>query len=237
MQYGRVKLLALTLLYSGLTGAQAQSVKDIEGNLYKTVTIGDQVWMAENLKTSKYSNGDSIGTTFPATLDITSENSPEYQWFYDDNDNNLPTYGRLYTWYAATDKRNICPSGWHVPTDEEWTVLTGYLIGKGYGYKGKGSDISKSLAATSGWIKNSLEGNVGYDQESNNRTGFTALPGGYRYGSGLFNGIGSFGYWWSASEVYSTAAWYRSLSDHHNYVYRDSSNKQNGVSVRCIKDN
>ena len=99
-----------------------------------------------------------------------------------------------------------------------------------------GSEISKSIAAISGWITNSIAGNVGNDQTSNNCSGFTAFAGGYRYGSGLFNGFGSFSYWWSASEVYTTTAWYRSLSDHRNDVYRGSTSKQNGVSVRCVKD-
>jgi uncharacterized protein (TIGR02145 family) len=193
MQHKNIKLFALTLFWLGLTGLQAQTVIDIDGNVYKTVTIGTQVWMKENLKTTKYSNGDSIGTTTPATLDITSENKPKYQWAYDGNENYVATYGRLYTWYALTDSRNVCPTGWHVPIDEEWTILTDYLTNKGYGYKGNGNEITKSMAATSGWTKNSLIGNVGNNQTSNNRSGFTAFAGGYRYGNGSFNGFGSYG--------------------------------------------
>src|SRR5688500_14669040 len=106
------------------------TVTDIEGNVYHTVTIGTQVWMAENLKTTKYRNGDLIGTTIPATLDISSESAPKYQWAYNGEESIVATYGRLYTWYAVTDSRNVCPTGWHVPSDAEWTTLTTYLGGE-----------------------------------------------------------------------------------------------------------
>ena len=86
------------------------TIKDIDGNVYITVTIGTQVWMVENLKTTKYRNGDLIGTTTPATKDITNETTPKYQWAYNGNESNVDIYGRLYTWYAVTDSRNICPT-------------------------------------------------------------------------------------------------------------------------------
>ena len=95
---------------------------------------GSQVWMVENLKTTIYRNGDLVGTTTPATLDITSENTPEYQWAYDGIESNVVTYGRLYTWYAVTDSRNICPTGWHFPSDAVWITLIDYLKNNGYGY-------------------------------------------------------------------------------------------------------
>jgi uncharacterized protein (TIGR02145 family) len=182
MQYKIEILFAITLFCIGLTEPKAQTVKDIDGNIYKTVTIGTQVWIVENLKTTKYSNGDSIGTTTPATLDITTEKIPKYQWSYDGDERNVATYGRLYTWYAASDNRNLCPTGWHLPTDSEWTTLTDYLTNNGYGYKGTASEITKSMAATSGWTTNSIEGNVGNDQMRNNKSGFSAFAGGYRYG-------------------------------------------------------
>ena len=105
------------------------TVVDIDGNSYKTVKIGSQEWMAENLKTTKYRNGDSIKTTIPSTLDLTNETSPKYQWAYGGIESNVATYGRLYTWYAVTDSRNVCPIGWHIPSDSEWTILTNYLGG------------------------------------------------------------------------------------------------------------
>ena len=89
----------------------------MDGNVYTSVTIGTQVWMVENLKTTKYRNGDLIGTTTPSTLDISAEATPKYQWAYSGDGNNVNTYGRLYTWYAVTDTGNTCPLGWNVPTD------------------------------------------------------------------------------------------------------------------------
>ena len=181
-----IKFFALTLFYIGLTGCQTNSVKDIDGNVYPTITIGTQVWMAENLKTTKYRNGDLIGTTTPATLDIEGEITPKYQWAYAGNESNVATHGRLYTWYVATDSRNVCPKEWYVPTDAEWTTLTDYLIKKGYGYGGgyKGMDIAKSLAATSGSVADETPGSTGNDQLSNNSTGFTAITGGARLEDG-----------------------------------------------------
>ena len=112
----------ITSLYN-----ETAPVTDIDGNQYNTVTIGNQVWMAENLKTTKYQNGDEIGTTTPATLDISGETSPKYQWAYNGSEANVNTYGRLYTWYAVADERNICPAGWHVPSDDEWKTLEMFL--------------------------------------------------------------------------------------------------------------
>jgi uncharacterized protein (TIGR02145 family) len=99
---------------------------DKDGNIYNSVTIGTQMWITENLKTTKYSNGDAIPTT---TLDISLESTPKYQWAYGDDSTNIATYGRLYTWYAVIDSRNICPTGWHVPTDAEWETLKTNLGG------------------------------------------------------------------------------------------------------------
>jgi uncharacterized protein (TIGR02145 family) len=218
------------------TTAASGTVTDVDGNIYNTITIGTQVWMKENLKTTKYRNGDSIGTTTPATLDISGESTPKYQWAYDGNESNVATYGRLYTWYAITDSRNVCPSGWHVPTDAEWTTLFNYLTNNGYGYGGSGSNIAKSMAATSGWTTNTTAGTVGNDQASNNSSGFSALPGGYRLLNGAYDLIGGFGYWWSSTEYDSTVAWNRFMTYNYSDVLRNYPNKQSGFSVRCLRD-
>ena len=152
-------------------------VKDVEGNVYKTVQIGGQLWMAENLNTAHYNNGEEILTTER----IDNESTPRYQWTYDDSQKNAATYGRLYTWYAVTDSRGVCPIGWHLPDNAEWTTLKDYLINNGYGYGGDGDDIAKSMAATKLWNTDPTAGNVGNDLASNNSSGFTALPGGNRY--------------------------------------------------------
>ena len=130
--YFRVKVTAgnCDAVYSDtilISVTEFGTVVDIEGNIYKTVKIGTQWWMAENLRTSKYNTGDSIGTTYPETLNISVESAPKYQWVYPGGESSLATYGRLYTWYAITDSSALCPTGWHVPSDAEWTVLTDYL--------------------------------------------------------------------------------------------------------------
>ena len=212
-------------------------VADVEGNEYGTVKIGDQWWMTENLKTTKYNNGELINTTTPATLNILYENESKYQWAFGGNESNVATFGRLYTWYSVTDSRGICPLTWHVPTDAEWTSLTDYLINNNFGYGGGGPDIAKSLAAISGWNANATPGNIGNDQVNNNSSGFTALPDGDRMPGGTFELIGIYAGFWSSSESSATNAWYRGLYNNLNYVIRDNANKKYGGAIRCVKDN
>ena len=207
-----------------LTVSDGATLTDIDGNVYNTVTIGTQVWMKENLKVTKYRNGDAIGTTTPATKDISGETSPKYQWAYDGNESNASTYGRLYTWYAATDSRGLCPTGWHLPTDTEWTTLTDYLGGTSVA----GGKLKE--AGTTHWSSPNTS--------ADNSSGFTALPGSYRgyYGSSFFT-IGDIGYWWSATEIYTASAWIRNLYYNLSYAYRNYvPYKPYGFSVRCVRD-
>jgi len=210
-------------------------VKDFEGNEYKTVKIGKQRWMAENLKTAHYNNGDDILTTSW----IEGESAPKYQWAYEGNESNVATYGRLYTWHAVTDSRKVCPKGWHVPTDAEWTTLTDYLTNNGYGYEGDGDDIAKSMASTTGWNTDPTAGNVGNDQASNNSSGFTALPGGNRYLGQDFILLGDAGSWWSSTENTGDTkmAYWRDIHRSLSKVQRINYYKWFGFSVRCLKDN
>jgi uncharacterized protein (TIGR02145 family) len=151
------------------------TVTDVEGNVYNTVTIGNQTWMKENLKVTKYRDGTAIGTT---TASIPNDSSSKYQWAYNGAESNVSTYGRLYTWYAATDSRGVCPSGWHLPTNAEWTTLITYL-----GESVAGGKMKE--AGTTHWISP----NTG----ATNSSGFTALPGGYRNGSAAFGSMGHSG--------------------------------------------
>jgi uncharacterized protein (TIGR02145 family) len=128
MQHKNVKLFVVTLFCIGLTRLQAQTVKDIDGNVYKTVTIGKQVWMAENLKTAKYNDGKTI----PLVTDNTewsNLSAPAYCW-YNNDIANKEVYGALYNWYTVNTNK-VCPKGWHIPIDAEWTTLTTYLGGEG----------------------------------------------------------------------------------------------------------
>jgi len=219
----------------------SSTIKDIDGNVYHSVTIGTQVWMLENLKTTKYRNGDPI----PNIRDETQWKKQTSGGYcdYDNNVSNANIYGRLYNWYAVNDSRNIAPTGWHVPSNAEWNTLINYLINNGFGYGGSGNDIAKSMAATTGWYVSSVVGNIGNDPASNNKSGFTALPSGDRGYTGSFLGIGYDCSWWSTTEhkSYSDEAYFRNLYQDSDYVWgdgdRDGRDKISGSSVRCVKDN
>lgn len=200
------------------------NVTDVDGNLYHSVKIGSQIWTVENLKTTKYRNGNLIGTTSPATLDISAQNTPKYQWTFGDNESNVATYGRLYTWYAATDSRNVCPAGWHVPTDSEWTTLTTYLGGESVA----GGKLKE--AGTSHWISP----NTG----ATNSCGFSALPGGYRSNDGTFYANGYSGTWWSSTEGSTSTYLARVLGVGFDFsrANRGYTIESGGLSIRCVKD-
>ena len=202
------------------TGYINETITDIDGNVYKTVKIGTQVWMAENLKVTHYRNGDPI-------LNITDNT----QWDslttgaycnYNNDPNNAITYGRLYNWYAVTDSRNLAPIGWRVPTDAEWQTLINYLGGDDVA----GGKIKE--AGTTHWSSP----NTGATNES----GFTALPGGARADSGSFDLLGSNATFWSSTETNSNYAWYRRLTYNGASVDRDIGDKRHGVSVRLVRD-
>jgi uncharacterized protein (TIGR02145 family) len=199
------------------------TVTDVDGNVYHTIAIGTQIWMVENLKTSRYRNGDLIGTTNPVTLDIQSESTPKYQWSYDGNENNATTYGKLYTWNAINDNRKLTPAGWHIPNNEEWTILMHFL----------GETVAGGKLKETGSV-HWLSPNTG----ATNETGFMALPCGYRSVSGNFGNLGNFGYWWSADEYYPNPnfAWIWYLNNENSSLNNSPSSKGTGFSVRCIQD-
>jgi len=196
-------------------------VKDYDGNYYKAVMIGNQIWMTENLKVTHYRNGDAISLVNDNTAwcNLTTGAYCNYN-----NDVNIATtYGRLYNWYTVVDSRNLCPAGWHVPSNAEWDTLVTYLGGFSVA-RGKMKETG-----TSHW--NSP--NTGATNES----GFTALPGGSRHeSSGSFEYIGTMGYWWSTTEYSSVNAWIRNLVHGDANAYTAGSSKKMGFSVRCLKD-
>lgn len=211
------------------------TVTDIDGNVYNTVTIGTQVWMAENLKVTKYRDGTAIPNVTSASTwtGLTSGAYCDY--------NNLPanavTYGKLYNWYAVNNSKNIAPVGWHVPTDAEWTTLANYLIANGGNYDGTttGNKIAKALAAKTDWTTSTNPGAIGNVLSTNNSSGFSALPGGYRNDVGTFLGVGG-GYWWSSSNTTDYDAVSRYLSSTDNNLKIASYLMEDGLSVRCVKD-
>lgn len=188
-----------------------------DGNLYKWIRIGDQIWMAENLKylpSVQYLGVNSFTTPYYYVYDYNSTNVTDAKATA-----NYKTYGVLYNWKAACSS---CPKGWHLPSDAEWTQLTEYLGG----ISGAGAKLKES--GTTHWYNP----NTG----TTNETGFTALPGGYRNNIGALFGIGSMGVWWSATEFDTSKAWERHLHCNYSNIYVDNFSKEGSVSVRCVRD-
>ena len=199
------------------TSTSAQTVTDIDGNVYQTVTIGTQVWLAENLKTTKYNDGTSIPNEMNGTTWAGLTNGA-YCW--NNNDENYKNiYGVLYNWYAVKTGK-LCPAGWHMPKDAEWTTLTNYLGGE--------SVAGDKMKTISGWYSNGKETNT---------SEFSALPGGARGSSGTFWGIGYHGLWWSSTEYSLSNAWHRHLGSNLSHIDRGNSDEKEGYSVRCVRDN
>jgi uncharacterized protein (TIGR02145 family) len=195
------------------------TVTDIDGNVYKTVTIGTQTWMVSNLRVTHYRNGEIIAN-LPVDADWDSATSA---WCdYSNVAANGAKYGHLYNWYAVNDSRNIAPVGWHVPTDAEWTTLTTYLGGE---------SVAGGKLKESG-ILNWLSPNT----NATNETGFSALPGGNRDFNGTFYNVGYSSDWWSSTNYDSANARYRNMGFNHGYVVSLYNNKLSGMSVRCIRD-
>mgnify|MGYP006284028831 CR=1 FL=1 len=209
-------------------------VKDSDGNIYQTVILGQQTWFAENLRTTTYKDGTPIVNVSDGEI-WRNLTTPAYCWYENNEAEYKSTYGALYNWYAVeTDK--LCPDGWHVPTASDWEILADYLINNNYGHTGRGEDIGKSLASKSGWQDSDVSGSAGSVQASNNRTGFNALPGGIRFSNGEFRHKGENAKWWSASESSGSSAQIRFLSWNDGLLTSYSNRKENGFSVRCVKN-
>ena len=190
---------------------------------YSTVQIGDQCWFAENLRTTTYLNGEAIPQNL-SNGDWSSTTSGAMAFY-----NNGPAYGGLYNWYAVDDARGLCPSGWHVPTDGEWMTMEMALgmseadaISTGW----RGTDQGTQMKTTYGWYD---------DGNGTNSSGFSGLPGGYRYFNGSFYDAGYFGLWWSSSPD-GSFAWFRDLNYFDDDVFRTNTDRRRGFSVRCVRD-
>ena len=208
---------------------------EYQGYGYATVLIGEQCWFAENLRCEEYGNGDPIPanlsdaewtSTHSGAKSVYGEENATCQASYSPegdacNDNwSLAEFGYLYNWYAATDPRGLCPSGWHLPSDNEWTLVTNHLGGD--------TVAGGHLKSTSGWNEEGLGGS--------NSSGFSGLPGGHRYYSnGNLNHAGNRGFWWSSSSV-GSVAWLRRLDHDSGAVVRYNNSHRDGHSVRCIQD-
>ena len=184
------------------------------------IKIGDQTWTSKNLDVETYRNGDAI----PQVEDQEEwANLTTGAWCYYENETaNGTTYGKLYNWFAVKDLRGLAPSGYHVPTDAEWTILTDYL----------GDEVVTKMQSTGLWPVS------GWDDDGNstNTSGFAGLPGGYRNDDGYFDLVGAGGYWWSSSENGTYNAWFRYLDDDFGNVLSYYYDKLYGFSVRCLRD-
>ena len=207
-------IITILVIFSShfIIAQEYRTVTDIDGNIYQTVQIGDQLWMAENLKVTHYQNGDEI----PCNV-------------YNDDPSNAAIYGRLYNWYAVDDERGICPEGWHVPSDDEadseWQILVDYL-GGGSVAGGK-MKATGTIEAGDGLWKTPNEG-------ATNESGFTGLPGGFRDDSGGYEELSITGYFWTSTEEHSSASYQRSLYYDWPGVSGFAISKSRGFSVRCV---
>ncbi len=214
----------------------ASTVTDYDGNTYNTILIGNQCWMKENLNTTKDANGNNIT-----------------RYCYSNNTDNCDNYGGLYTWATVMNGagssngnpsgvQGICPNGWHVPSDAEWTELTDYLINTyvdiNSGNVGNKLKSCRQVSSPLGGDCNTSDHprwNSNATHYGTNDFGFSALPGGLYNGSS-YGDLGSYGLWWSSTQYYSTVAWYRSMSYDTGNVNRNATNKTHGFSFRCLRD-
>lgn len=215
-------LLIFSIFFILINPCKSQTVTDVDGNIYNTITIGTQVWMAKNLRVTHYKNGIKI----PLVIDgeeWTTLTTPAFCWFDNDSSGYAEPYGALYNGYTI-DTDNLCPESWHVPSDAEWTILTDFLGGLDVA-GGKLKEIG-----TTHW----MEPNTGATDDFS----FTALPGGSRGGSdGLFHDLGRFGYCWSSTKTNSQWGYVRRLGFMETGVTRNTYLWSGGFSIRCLKDN
>jgi len=217
----------IDVTWDGLVG----SVTDVDGNIYQTVKIGDQLWMAENLEVTHYRNGDPI----PFVTDPEDWGGLSTGAYCEHNNNSasVDVYGRLYNWFAVDDSRGLAPAGWHVPTDEDWKELEMH-IGMSQStadiYLWRGTDEGDKLKekGTAHW--------TAPNSGATNEVWFTALPGAERGRDGAYSALGITAYFWASDESNSTEAWSRHLLYTHSDIYRYDYVKVNGFSVRCVKD-
>lgn len=210
--YGEIKMICTKPI-------PGETVTDLNGNLYHSVKIGTQVWMLENLRTSRFRNGDSIRY---ATMNVSWFTTLPKFCYYNNDTANAKTYGALYNWFAAADSRGIAPAGWHVPTQQEWKTLLDYCGGADFaGGKLKSTGFTYWKSPNYG---------------ATNETDFSALPAGSRDCNGEFGGLGSATVFWTSSESISTMAYYTDLQYNTIQSVNAPGDKYYGRSIRCIKD-
>ncbi|MEA5005976.1 MAG: fibrobacter succinogenes major paralogous domain-containing protein [Rikenellaceae bacterium] len=197
------------------------TLADIDGNNYRTIVIGTQTWMAENLRTTSYNDGSQILSLKTAVSWQTDESGAYCEYDNETQEDTIATYGRLYNWYVV-QKGNVCPSGWHVPSKDELQTLVDYINSE---HKG---GALKEVDNYHWYSPNSY---------ATNEYGFTALPGGARFKGGSFGNFKYYGYWWTSTAYSQSGAYAMGLYYSDGDVGFNGSNMHTGYSIRCIKDN
>ena len=227
-------------------------VADADGNTYGTITIGNQVWMRENLRVSQYRNGDPILTDLS---DEDWENASEGAYAVyphesvdgiNSSEEMVVAYGKLYNWHAVDDARGLCPAGWSVASDDDWTQLVDYVVAQGFPNEGDNPNGAGNALKSCRQVGHPEGGDCDTSEHPRWRFndthhgfdafGFSALPGGSRLTDVSYYHIGYLGYWWSSSESSSAFAWRRGMRSLHGYVYRGEYSKRDGFSVRCFRE-
>lgn len=231
-------------IIGGLRCPEMPAITDIDGNTYNTVQIGNQCWLKENLKTATYNNGTSI----PNVTDVDEwSNSTNGAFVWYDNDVAWKdSCGALYNWYAVKNANGLCPTGWHVPSDGEWTQLVDYVVALGFPNQIDDPNAAGNALKSCRQVNSPLSGDCntslhprwnedgthhGFDE-----FGFSGLPGGSREGNGNFGTIGYFGYWWSTTGSHRGFAWFRFMIYGSGGINRLGHDKKSGYSVRCLRD-
>ncbi|MBO8093071.1 MAG: fibrobacter succinogenes major paralogous domain-containing protein [Prosthecochloris sp.] len=221
MLYYRLFVSAFFLAFLFLVSLPATAratVRDVDGNVYRTVAINGLVWMAENLDVSRYRNGDPIYHARSMAEWMQAARDKQGAWcYYENNSGSGPVYGKLYNWYAVNDPRGLAPEGWRVPGDRDWESLANFFGGK--------VSAALQLKATSGWSGGG----------ATNSSGFSALPGGYRRCDGRFMYQGTIGLFWTSTKFVPGYAWFRNMNSRNAVLFRNDTNMGNGISVRCVR--
>ena len=230
------------------------SLVDIDLNVYQAVNIGNQEWMAENLRVTRYNNGDAIPTGL--SDDEWANTTAGAFAVYDHNGWNtdginspwemVEAYGNLYNWYVVNDSRGVCPEGWRVPSDDDWTQMVDYVVAQGYPNEwedpnGAGNALKScrqedhpdggncDTSEHPRWGSHDIHS--GFDE-----FGFSGLPGGCRRYDGSYSWIGKYGYWWTSTEQSSLSAWRQLMFYEYSPVFRFQYHKTYGLSLRCVRD-
>ena len=236
--------ISLTANFLEIIDPEPFTVIDVDGNVYPTVIIGDQEWMAENLRVSRYNNLEPILTD----LDNTEweETMQGAYSVYSNFEEEVETYGKLYNWYAVDDERGLCPAGWRVASNEDWTELVDYVVEQGFVHHAhQANSVANALKScrqvdspfgddcdTSEhprWASDEVHN--GFDE-----FGFSALPGGTRLRTGTYRNVGGIGFWWTSSELSETRAIQRNIAYTMGHVVLFNDMKTAGFSVRCVRD-